>query len=97
VKNSDKKAFLSALFSGLWAADALLTLKFVGEQGLQAEANPLMRLLLEAQGMYGFLLVKALVLAFWLAVGKKASTEIHVCLCAIMALVVTMALHMVVI
>lgn len=86
---------LLATFSCLWAADALLSLKFVGELGTQAEANPLMRWVMETQGMHGFLLVKALVLALWLGIGKKASTEIHVCLCAIMALVVTMGIGMV--
>ena len=89
------KQYLLMVFSGLWVADSLLTLKFVGEHGLPMEDNPLMRLLLEAHGMHGFMLVKMLVLALWLGIGEKAATEIHVCLCAIMALVVTMALHMV--
>lgn len=89
------KASLMSLFSGLWAADTLLSLKFVGELGTQAEANPLMRWVMETQGMHGFLLVKVLVLALWLGIGKKASTEIHVCLCAIMTLVVTMGLKMI--
>lgn len=92
---TENKLVLTAMFSVLWACDTVLTLKFTRTLGLEAEANPVMRLTLDEWGMYGFVAVKLFVLLLWLSVARKAATEIHVAICAIMSLVVIMGCRMV--
>ena len=86
----NNKLLIREAFSLLWLADTVLTMAFVDKHGLAAEANPLMRAVIEHGGMHMFMLVKLAVLALYLSVSRHMRMELHIILCAIMVLVVCM-------
>lgn len=67
-----KRTALCLLFTGLQVLDTVSTCKFVAEFGLEAEVNPVMRVLIYATGMAGFVLAKAAVTAYFLYIQTKA-------------------------
>lgn len=82
------KELLMFWFIVLWMADIVLTYGFVSKHGIQAEANPLMRYVIQHGGWEVFALVKVAVAVFWVAVAKHAHILIHAALVAIMVVVV---------
>lgn len=53
------------IWSWLWIADTLLTLTFVQHLGVEFEANPIMRWLIETAGPAGFMMVKLALMVMW--------------------------------
>jgi Domain of unknown function (DUF5658) len=84
------------LFSWLWLLDTVFTTLFVSELGLEAEANPLIRNVIEFWGFGGFWLLKALILSGWILLNslykdkynKELPSFINICLTLIMIPVV---------
>lgn len=93
-KSQKAKSVLSCLFSALWIVDTAATSLFVSVLGTDSEANPIMRVLLEGYGVFGFIGVKATVLLFWLSINRHAHWVIHAALVAIMVPVVVMGVGM---
>jgi hypothetical protein len=86
------KALLTLAFGCLWIADACVTGVFVKKHGLEMEANPIMRWVLEQWGFGGMMMVKFVVLSFWIALHQRAHWGIHVALNVLMATVVCMGI-----
>lgn len=84
------KELLTLAFSGLWIADAIVTAAFVNKHGLEMEANPVVRWVMEQWSVGGLFMFKFVVLAFWISVAQKAHWGIHAALNVIMAIVVCM-------
>ena len=80
------------LFMALWFADTLVTVLFVSLLGVEAEANPVMRSLIENYGLIAFVLVKLGVLAFWFTVASHIKWWLNSILCIIMTPVVIMGI-----
>jgi hypothetical protein len=84
------------LFSLLWLLDTVFTTIFVRDLGLEAEANPLIRNVIEFWGFSGFWLLKALILSGWMLLNslykdkynKELPSFINICLTFIMIPVV---------
>lgn len=86
------KELLTLAFSGLWIADAIATAAFVNKHGLEMEANPIVRWVMEQWSVGGLFMMKFVVLAFWIAVANRAHWGIHAALNVIMAIVVCMGI-----
>jgi hypothetical protein len=86
------KELLTLTFSMLWVADAITTAAFVNKHGLEMEANPIVRWVMEQWSVGGLFMFKFVVLAFWISVAQKAHWGIHVALNVIMAVVVYMGI-----
>ncbi len=83
------RPILAALFAALWVVDAAATVKFVSDYGSEAEANLLMRALIDSSGLTAFAFAKAAALGLWLSVHNHASPWLHVALLMVMVPVVT--------
>ena len=59
----NRKLFI--LFSLMWLADTIFTLMFVQKYGIEAEANPLLRYVMETGGMVSFCGVKLATWGIW--------------------------------
>lgn len=89
-KVSGSKTLLTLTFGCLWIADAIATAAFVNKHGLEMEANPVVRWVMEQWSVGGLFMFKFVVLAFWISVAQKAHWGIHAALNVIMAIVVCM-------
>lgn len=85
---------MACVFSGLWSADTICTLVFTHYEGTIAEANPVMRYIMEQHGMFAFVLTKAVVLMFYLLFREHIREWMHAVLILIMTIVVYFGLGM---
>lgn len=68
----NKRTLLCLLFAGLQVVDTVSTCQFVSVYGLEAEANPVMRVVIYSTGIAGFVLIKLLVTTYFLYIQSKA-------------------------
>jgi hypothetical protein len=87
------KNVLTAGFAAMWLIDTTATVTFVALHGISAEANPLMRALIEGAGIAAFAITKAGLLAFWLSLQQRAPITAHIVLFVVMLPVTVMAMQ----
>lgn len=73
----DLRPYLMAAFCALKVMDVASTVYFVDNLGVDMEANPVMHWLISNWGLGWFVGVQAIVVAFWLSIGRLAKTWIH--------------------
>lgn len=89
---SDSKALLTLSFLFLWGMDAIVTSHFIAKHGIEMEANPIVRAIIEQWGMNGMYVFKWAVALLWAPLHQKAHWGIHVALNVIMLIVVCMGI-----
>lgn len=79
------KRIPAGFFALLWSLDAVLSFLMVAQHGLELEANPAMRWVMESAGLFGFLTVKWAVLLFVLYLAPYMRRWLLWCACGVMA------------
>ena len=82
------KNWLLALFVVLWITDTLLTMKFVKLHGVEMEANPVPRYMMQNFGLLGFGVFKVAMITPLLAIRKHVYNWLYAILILIMVPVV---------
>lgn len=82
------KKWLLLVFSLFWLADTVFTLMFVGALGLEAEANPLVRGLMQRFGPMGLITFKVAAIIPLVAIHRHVPTWVYSALILIMLPVV---------
>lgn len=88
------KNLLLCSFVSLWLTDCIATIMFIGHHGVQSEANPFMRHLLEVGGASLFVAAKLGALLPILSIHKHVPKWVYAWLNVIMLPIVYMGLRM---
>lgn len=68
---------LARLMTLVCACDMIFTYMFVQRDGVHMEANPVVRMVIESFGLEGFVIMKLVLIAVWLAVAEEAKPWLH--------------------